>query len=130
MTRSEVWRARPRPVLGGQTTLRDAPPCPTCGLRLCPISHGESVSFHCEGGHVFQARHLARAAEPGFRQGLEKVIAHWERRLRALWTTALEARRRGCLDVAAIVSRRTSNLASRIESLRSCLDGRGSRPRM
>jgi len=104
-----------------RTGIRTLLACPSCRYPLIPRAGETVLTFYCSGGHVFLLSELLSAPSDLLRTGLEAMMADWERQQEALRTTALEARRNGCLDVADLFTRQGRRLGSRIDLMRQAL---------
>lgn len=93
-------------------------PCPLCGRSLIPAPMDSSIVFHCKSGHELLLSELLRAPSAVLKQGLEALLAHWNREHQALLSTLEDARQNGYLDVAEIFNRHAKSLERRIRKVR------------
>jgi len=93
-------------------------PCPLCGRSLIPAPVDSSIVFHCKGGHELSLAELMRAQSAALKEGLDTLLANWDREHQALLSTLEDARKNGYLDVAEIFHRHAKSLESRIRKVR------------
>ena len=93
-------------------------PCPECGSELNPVALGTSYVFHCASGHEIPLQRLVETQSQSIKDGLEKLLADWERLARDLEAMADRARKSGHLEPAQIFSRQAQAILARAQQMR------------
>lgn len=95
--------------------------CPSCGSPLTPLSGRGGLVFLCEDGHEVAGEELIAEHSLSVLSHLEEMLHAWELRLRNLESTALEAGRRGHVEVVEIFQRQMEAARARVDRLREAL---------